>query len=159
MRRTTQGVLFDPIAGPVATDPGVARTRALMEEIPRYSQATRRKGRPVPAGVVANVVQVRKRDQFGRWRREIESHGYRTRWVALNSMHVTGCTRNGQYLCRCPHRACRHPVVEPGVLPAATVIDWTLPPGQRIGERVDAKGRPPLDEPLPPAPRGRPMGW
>jgi DNA (cytosine-5)-methyltransferase 1 len=38
-------------------------------------------------------------------------------------------------------------VLEPAVLPASTVIDWTLPPGQRIGERVDAKGRPdPLAE-------------
>jgi DNA (cytosine-5)-methyltransferase 1 len=207
--RSTQGVLFDPLAGPVAMDPSVARARALMEEIPRYLQAMRRKGRPVLAGVVENVVQVRKWDEFRRWRREIESHGYRTRLVAVNSMHVTGpatgrvaqsrdrfympfwlaelgrdpdwdkwlrpkaycpgCEeivdalqvfkrpgadmgkygiKNGQYVYRCPHRACRHRLVEPEVLPAATIIDWSLPPGQRIGDRVDAKGRP---DPLAPA--------
>ncbi|NKQ57134.1 DNA cytosine methyltransferase [Amycolatopsis sp. K13G38] len=206
--RSTQGVLFDPAVGAVATDPNVARARALMEEIPRYLQAMRRKGKPVLAGVVENVVQVRKWDEFSRWRREIESHGYRTRLVALNSMHVTapvtrrvaqsrdrfympfwlaelgrdpdwdkwlrpqaycpGCEavvealqvfkkpgvdmgrygpKSGQYVYRCPNRGCRHQVVEPEVLPASTVVDWSLPPGQRIGERVDDKGRPdPLTE-------------
>ncbi|WP_235022874.1 DNA cytosine methyltransferase [Amycolatopsis alkalitolerans] len=206
--RSTQGVLFNPAVGAVATDPNVARARALMEEIPRYLQAMRRKGKPVLAGVVENVVQVRKWDEFGRWRREIESHGYRTRLVALNSMHVTGpvtgrvtqsrdrfympfwlaelgrdpdwdkwlrpkaqCNscdevvdalqvfkkpgvdmgkygpKTGQYVYRCPNRACRHQLVEPEVLPASTVVDWSLPPGAKIGERVDAKGRPdPLAE-------------
>jgi DNA (cytosine-5)-methyltransferase 1 len=67
--RSTQGVLFDFARGPVATDLNVARARALMEEIPRYLQAMRRKGKPVLAGVVENVVQVRKWDEFGRWRR------------------------------------------------------------------------------------------
>ncbi|PWV82447.1 DNA (cytosine-5)-methyltransferase 1 [Prauserella marina] len=207
--RSTQGVLFDMNTGPVATDPNVARARALMEEVPRYLQAMRRKGRPVLGGVVENVVQVRKWDQFTRWRREIEAEGYRTRLVALNAMHVTApvtgrvaqsrnrffmpfwlaelgrdpdwdkwlrprahcptCdqtvnavqvfkqqrtdmgvygARNGQYVYRCPQRSCRHQAVEPDVLPAASVIDWTLPPGQRIGDRVDAKGRP---DPLAPA--------
>lgn len=206
--RSTQGVLFDLARGPVATDPSVARARALMEEVPRYLQAMRRKGKPVLAGVVENVVQVRKWDQFARWRREIEAEGYRTRLVALNSMHVTaagtgrvaqsrdrfympfwlaelgrdpdwdkwlrpraycpGCDevvdavqvfkktgadmgrygiRTGQYVYRCPRSSCRHRVVEPEVLPASTVIDWSLDPGQRIGERVDSKGRPdPLAE-------------
>lgn len=58
--RSTQGVLFDPDRGAIATDPTVAR--ALMEEVPRYLQAMRRKGHPVLAGVVGNVVQVRKWD-------------------------------------------------------------------------------------------------
>ena len=40
-----------------------------------------------------------------------------------------------QYFYRCPNSRCRHKVVEPGWLPAATVIDWSLP-GQRIGERT-----------------------
>jgi DNA (cytosine-5)-methyltransferase 1 len=201
--RSTQGVLFDFTRGPVATDPAVARARALMEEVPRYLQAMRRKGKPVLAGVVENVVQVRKWDEFRRWRREIEAEGYRTRLVALNSMHITApvtgrvaqsrdrfympfwladlgrdpdwdkwlrpkaycgsCDRmvdamqvfkredadmgrygirHGQYVYRCPATSCRHQVAEPGVLPATTVIDWALPPGQRIGERVDSKGRP-----------------
>jgi DNA (cytosine-5)-methyltransferase 1 len=208
--QSTQGVLFDPLKGPRALDPRVARARAraLMEEIPRYLQAMRRKGRPVLGGVVENVIQVRRWDEFGRWRREIESHGYRTRVIALNAMHAQGprlgkvaqsrdrfwmpywlaelgrdpdwdkwlrppawcgtCDevvsaiqvwkkpgedmgrygpRHGQYVYRCPRSTCRHQLVEPGVLGADTIIDWSLDPGQRIGERVDKKGRPdPLED-------------
>lgn len=40
-----------------------------------------------------------------------------------------------QYLYRCPRATCRHQVVEPGWLPAAAAIDWTLP-GTRIGDRA-----------------------
>lgn len=39
-----------------------------------------------------------------------------------------------QYLYRCPSSSCRNAIVEPGVLPAAAAIDWTLP-AQRIGDR------------------------
>src|ERR1700716_4540339 len=183
--RSTQGVLFDTGVGAVQTDPTVARARALMEEIPRYLKAMRLRGEPVLAGVVENVVQVRKWDDFGRWRTEIENEGYQTRLVALNSMHVTGprtgrvaqsrnrffmpywlraigrtpdwdkwlrptaycpaCDRvdaamqvfkdpkvdmgvygrHGQYWYRCPNASCRHRILEPGVLPASSVIDWT----------------------------------
>ncbi|WP_240687259.1 DNA cytosine methyltransferase [Amycolatopsis suaedae] len=201
--QSTQGVLFDPVTGPRALDPKVARARALMEEVPRYLQAMNRRGTPVLGGVVENVVQVVKWDEFGRWRREIEAEGYRTRLIALNAMHVTGrvhgkvaqsrnrfflaywhrmlgrdpdwdkwlrpkaycpdCDqvvsalqvfknprvsmgvyglRNGQYVYRCPHRSCRNRIVEPAVLPASTIIDWSLDPGPRIGERVDQHGRP-----------------
>ncbi len=41
-----------------------------------------------------------------------------------------------QYLYRCPHAACRHSVVEPYTLPAASVINWTSP-GRRIGDRAE----------------------
>ena len=40
-----------------------------------------------------------------------------------------------QYVYRCPHHRLPQPVVEPGWLPAAAAIDWTLP-GQRIGDRA-----------------------
>jgi DNA (cytosine-5)-methyltransferase 1 len=40
-----------------------------------------------------------------------------------------------QYVWRCPHVTCRNAVVEPGWLPAAAAIDWTLP-GERIGDRT-----------------------
>ncbi|GAB3380700.1 DNA cytosine methyltransferase [Amycolatopsis echigonensis] len=207
--QATQNALFDPVTGPRALDPAIARARALMEEIPRYLQAMRRKGKPVLAGVVENVVQVRKWAEFSRWRKEIEAEGYRTRLVAINSMHVAGpvtgkvaqsrnrfympfwladvgrdpdwdkwlrpkawcpnCeeevsamqswkkpgtdmgvygVRNGQYVYRCPRASCRNTIVEPPVLGAETIIDWTLDPGQRIGERVDRQGRP---DPLEPA--------
>lgn len=40
-----------------------------------------------------------------------------------------------QYVFRCPNVKCRNQVVEPGWLPAAAAIDWSLP-GQRIGDRA-----------------------
>jgi DNA (cytosine-5)-methyltransferase 1 len=40
-----------------------------------------------------------------------------------------------QYLYRCPNVSCCNQIVEPGWLPAASIIDWTLP-GQRIGDRA-----------------------
>ncbi|OZC62413.1 DNA methyltransferase [Rhodococcus sp. 06-621-2] len=39
-----------------------------------------------------------------------------------------------QYVWRCPNVKCRNGVVEPGWLPAASAIDWTLE-GARIGDR------------------------
>ena len=39
-----------------------------------------------------------------------------------------------QYVYRCPRVSCRNQVVEPGWLPAAAAIDWTLR-GTRIGDR------------------------
>jgi DNA (cytosine-5)-methyltransferase 1 len=42
-----------------------------------------------------------------------------------------------QYLYRCPNAACRHQVVEPAWLPAATAIDW-----RQRGERIGARSRP-----------------
>lgn len=54
--------------------------------------------------------------------------------------------RHGQYVYRCPHRSCQNRIVEPDTSPALDAIDWTLP-AQKIGERVDAKGRPdPLED-------------
>jgi DNA (cytosine-5)-methyltransferase 1 len=55
--------------------------------------------------------------------------------------------RHGQYWYRCPHATCRNRIVDPQVLPASAAIDWTLK-GTRIGDRVDARGRP---DPLAPA--------
>nr|WP_280357927.1 DNA cytosine methyltransferase [Nocardia otitidiscaviarum] len=39
-----------------------------------------------------------------------------------------------QYVWRCPKVACRNSVIEPGWLPAASAIDWSLA-GERIGDR------------------------
>lgn len=50
-----------------------------------------------------------------------------------------------QYLYRCPNTRCRNAVVEPGWLPAASVIDWTLP-GVRIGERESLGFKPLADK-------------
>lgn len=40
-----------------------------------------------------------------------------------------------QYVYRCPHVNCRNQIVEPAWLPAASIIDWSMP-GQRIGDRA-----------------------
>jgi DNA (cytosine-5)-methyltransferase 1 len=40
-----------------------------------------------------------------------------------------------QYHYRCPHSSCRNRIVEPGWLPAAHAIDWSLP-AERIGDRA-----------------------
>jgi DNA (cytosine-5)-methyltransferase 1 len=82
-----QGVLFDDELG-VTSDPAAVRSRALMEEIPRYLAAMALRGKPVLAGVVENVVECRKWDQWNRWISEIRSHGYEVRVIALNSMHA-----------------------------------------------------------------------
>lgn len=178
-------------------DESTRRARALMEEIPRYLAAMKLRGKPVLAGVVENVIECRQWSEFDRWLREIQGHGYRTKIIALNSMHARGrysrrapqsrdrlyvayrletlpepdwdkwlrpkawcptCdewvnaiqvfkrpgvdmgrygVRSGQYVYRCPRVSCRHRVIEPEVRPAAEAIDWSLPPGRRIGDRDD----------------------
>lgn len=40
-----------------------------------------------------------------------------------------------QYVYRCPSTSCRNSIIEPGWLPAASAIDWSLP-AQRIGDRA-----------------------
>ncbi len=40
-----------------------------------------------------------------------------------------------QYVYRCPNTVCRNAIVEPGWLPASSIIDWTNR-GQRIGDRA-----------------------
>lgn len=66
----------------------VERSRALMEEVPMYLRAMALRGKPVLAGVVENVVDIRDWTDWHRWRAEVEAVGYRTRLIALNSMHA-----------------------------------------------------------------------
>ncbi|WP_063016322.1 DNA cytosine methyltransferase [Nocardia nova] len=197
--RSNQYTMFDEELG-VIEDPAAARSRALVEQIPRYLRAMAGRGEPVLAGVMENVVQCRRWDQWDRWIGEIRTLGYETRLIALNSAHVMPRTclpvpqsrdrlyvaywlkslgrqpdwdkwlrpkawcgsceqvvdavqswkkpgvemgrygvRHGQYVYRCPSKACRFAIVEPITTPASVAIDWTLPPGARIGDR---------DEPL-----------
>lgn len=88
----TQDYAVRDIALPGMEDPApseeVERSRALMEEVPLYLSAMALRGRPVLAGVVENVIDIREWVDWGRWRREIEAVGYRTRLIALNSMHA-----------------------------------------------------------------------
>ncbi|HEY9370853.1 DNA cytosine methyltransferase, partial [Streptomyces sp.] len=78
-----QGELFGP-----EKDEAVERSRALMEEVPLYLRGVQDRGALVLAGVVENVVDVRAWDQWDRWIREIRILGYRTRTIAINSMHA-----------------------------------------------------------------------
>lgn len=79
-----QGDLFDGF-GPSEE---AERSRALMEEVPMYLRGVQQRGGLVKAGVVENVVDVRAWDQWDRWIGEIRKLGYRTRVIALNSMHA-----------------------------------------------------------------------
>jgi DNA (cytosine-5)-methyltransferase 1 len=79
-----QGDLFDGF-GPSEE---VERSRALMEEVPMYLRGVQERGGLVKAGVVENVVDVRAWDQWDRWIGEIRKLGYKTRVIALNSMHA-----------------------------------------------------------------------
>jgi DNA (cytosine-5)-methyltransferase 1 len=63
-------------------------SRALMEEIPLYLRGVIERGQLVKAGVVENVVDVRQWAEWDRWVAEFHKLGYRTRLVALNSMHA-----------------------------------------------------------------------
>ncbi|MBH0780365.1 DNA cytosine methyltransferase [Nocardia bovistercoris] len=194
---SNQYTMFDEELGPIE-DPAHARSRALVEQIPRYLRAMAARGNPVLAGVMENVIQCRRWDDWKRWVREIADLGYGVRLIALNSGHVlprrclpvpqsrdrlyfafwlkslgrqpdwdkwlrprawcASCERtvaavqswkkpgtdmgrygirHGQYVYRCPHRSCRAAIVEPVTTPASAAIDWTLPPGERIADRVD----------------------
>ncbi|BCK57390.1 DNA cytosine methyltransferase [Nocardia wallacei] len=81
--RTMQGDLFD-----TPRDEAADRSRALMEEVPMYLRGVIERGGKVRAGVVENVVEVRAWDQWDRWLGEIRALGYRTRVIAMNSMHA-----------------------------------------------------------------------
>ncbi|MBA4856824.1 DNA cytosine methyltransferase [Nocardia farcinica] len=192
-------LLSDDELGTVIEDPAEARSRGLVEQIPRYLRAMAGRGTPVLAGVMENVIQCRRWDQWDRWLRAIESigPGYETRVIALNSMHAVPrrclpapqsrdrlyvaywlkslgrrpdwdkwlrpkawcptCdrvvdavqswkqpgidmgrygARYGQYVYRCPAKSCRFQIVEPFTVPAAAAIDWSLDPGEKIGERA-----------------------
>ncbi|MEU0355684.1 DNA cytosine methyltransferase [Streptomyces cyaneofuscatus] len=63
-------------------------SRALMEEVPLYLRGVQERGGLVKAGVVENVTDVRAWDQWDRWIGELHKMGYRTRIIALNSMHA-----------------------------------------------------------------------
>ncbi|MEY8019079.1 DNA cytosine methyltransferase [Mycobacterium servetii] len=80
---TLQGDLFD-----TPRDEEAERSRALMEEVPMYLRGVIERGGRVRAGVVENVVDVRAWDQWDRWLGEIRKLGYKTRVIALNSMHA-----------------------------------------------------------------------
>lgn len=87
-QHSLQGELFDvDPRGKNARD-AATRSRALMEEVPLYLEGVIRRGGRVWAGVVENVIEVRKWDQWDRWLNRIRRLGYKVRVIALNSMHA-----------------------------------------------------------------------
>ncbi|CAM5479027.1 MULTISPECIES: DNA cytosine methyltransferase [Streptomyces] len=64
------------------------RSRALMEEVPMYLRGVINRGGLVLGGVVENVIDCRGWDQWDRWVGEFRKLGYRTKLLAINSMHV-----------------------------------------------------------------------
>ena len=74
--------------GEVLPDEAADRSRALMWDVPRYLEAMAAHGAPVLAGVVENVTDVRAWSHWDLWVAAIRNLGYRTRLVALNSMHA-----------------------------------------------------------------------
>ncbi|MFD5788603.1 DNA cytosine methyltransferase [Streptomyces sp. NPDC127037] len=71
--------------GPTAEEEA---SRALMEEVPLYLRGVIERGGLVKAGVVENVVDVRAWCEWDAWLGEFHKLGYRTRIIALNSMHA-----------------------------------------------------------------------
>jgi DNA (cytosine-5)-methyltransferase 1 len=69
-------------------DEATLRSRLLMDEVHRYLAAMWVSGQPVLAGMVENVVECRKWDQWKRWLGEFHKLGYKTRVIAFNSMHA-----------------------------------------------------------------------
>lgn len=57
----------------------------------------------------------------------------RQTWTGTTGRRIGRYRR--QYIYRCPNTRCRHAVVEPYVLPAASAIDWSNL-GERIGDRA-----------------------
>jgi DNA (cytosine-5)-methyltransferase 1 len=85
-----QGSLLDLLVEQHEEEPAdlEEESRALMEEVPLYLRGVIERGGLVKAGVVENVTDVRAWDQWDRWIGELHKMGYRTRIIALNSMHA-----------------------------------------------------------------------
>lgn len=85
-----QGSLLDLLVEQHEEEPAdlEEESRALMEEVPLYLRGVQERGGLVKVGVVENVTDVRAWDQWDRWIGELHKLGYRTRIIALNSMHA-----------------------------------------------------------------------
>ncbi|MFD3851666.1 DNA cytosine methyltransferase [Streptomyces microflavus] len=63
-------------------------SRALMEEVPLYLRGVIERGGLVKGGVIENVIDVREWTEWDAWLGEFHKMGYRTKLIALNSMHA-----------------------------------------------------------------------
>jgi DNA (cytosine-5)-methyltransferase 1 len=71
-----------------AEEVSAEESRALMEQVPTYLEGVVARGKLVLAGIVENVIDERAWDGFDDWRARFHRMGYKTRVIALNSMHV-----------------------------------------------------------------------
>ncbi|MGH8880343.1 MAG: DNA cytosine methyltransferase [Stackebrandtia sp.] len=89
-----------------------------------------RTGVPLPDVAPRPLARCRDCDQdvhaVQSWKPDVRSYGPRRAPVGKY---------RAQYVYRCPNTRCRHALVEPYVLPAAAVIDWSNT-GARIGDRA-----------------------
>ncbi len=89
--RDTQDVLFETESeAELRQRESWKRGRLLMYEVPRYLEAMALRGHPVLGGVVENVPDARKWAHWHAWLDRIRKLGYRTRVIALNSVHAAG---------------------------------------------------------------------
>ncbi len=137
--------LFGEVLGDEAAD----RSRALMWDVPRYLEAMQLRGRPVLAGVVENVTDVRAWAHWHAWVTAIRGLGYRTKLIALNSMHARPAitppapqSRDrlylaywGAWLGRDPDwdRWLRPPAWCPGCEQQVRAVQWWKRPGADMG--------------------------
>jgi DNA (cytosine-5)-methyltransferase 1 len=137
--------LFGEVLGDEAAD----RSRALMWDVPRYLEAMQLRGRPVLAGVMENVTEVRAWAHWHAWVAAIRNLGYRTRLIALNSMHARPAitphapqSRDRLYLAywlaslgRDPDwdRRLRPPAWCPGCEQQVQAVQWWKRPGADMG--------------------------
>jgi DNA (cytosine-5)-methyltransferase 1 len=83
-----QASFFDSDDDKPESEGAAERSRALMWNVVTYLEAMQTRGYLVLAGVVENVPDVVKWIHFGDWRRAFEKLGYKTKVIALNSMHA-----------------------------------------------------------------------
>lgn len=87
--RSRQEGLFDPrTPEEIAQDDIDEESRALMPQVASYVEGCHSRGRTIKAGVVENVPAERSWDGFGDWLKRFHRIGYKTRVIALNSMHA-----------------------------------------------------------------------
>lgn len=90
----TQPMLFDDrTEAERRADEEAERSRALMEEVPAYLDSVIRRGGLVLGGVVENVIEARTKVNPAKWDQWVAAFGrmgYKSKLVALNSMHVWG---------------------------------------------------------------------
>jgi DNA (cytosine-5)-methyltransferase 1 len=85
-----QATLFELGDDDDPDDGSAGRSRALVWNVLHYLDAMRLRGHTVLAGFMENVPDICKWMHFQAFRNEFHKRGYKTRVIALNSMHAHG---------------------------------------------------------------------